>query len=86
MEQKDFYKNKQIFMLNLGRRQDRVRASAEDIYDSLINPDFYIKELRCSQSYFGTTVDIIDGLGGMSGVLATTVSTDEYMVIRLRKE
>lgn len=52
--------------------RDRVRASAEDIYDSLINPDFYIGVDDVLSPILSTTADIIDGLGGMSGVLATT--------------
>lgn len=52
--------------------RDRVRASAEDIYDSLINPDFYIGVDDVLSPILSTTADIIDGLDGMSGVLATT--------------
>ena len=52
--------------------RDRVRVSAEDIYDSLINPDFYIGVDDVLSPILSTTADIIDGLGGMSGVLATT--------------
>ena len=52
--------------------RDRVRASAEDIYDSLINSDFYISVDNILTPILTVTADIIDGLGGMSGVLATT--------------
>lgn len=51
--------------------RDRVRASAEDIYDSLINPDFYIGMDKAITPMLGYIADIIDGLGGMHGVLAT---------------
>lgn len=52
--------------------RDRVRASAEDIYDSLINSDFYITVDNILTPILTVTADIIDGLGGMSGVLVTT--------------
>ncbi len=50
--------------------RDRVRASAEDIYDSLINPDFYIDVDNMLSPILNRIADIIDGLGGMQGVLS----------------
>lgn len=50
--------------------RDRVRASAEDIYDSLINPDFYIGMDKAITPVLNRVADIIDAFGGMQGTLA----------------
>lgn len=52
--------------------RNRVRASAEDIYDSLINPDFYIGIDNVISPILSGTADVIDSMGGLQGVLATT--------------
>lgn len=53
--------------------RDRTKAAAEDIYDSLINPDFYIKVDDLTTPLLSGTADVIDAMGGMNGVLAASV-------------
>ena len=53
--------------------RDRTKAAAEDIYDSLINPDFYIKADDLITPLLSGTADVIDAMGGMNGVLAASV-------------
>lgn len=53
--------------------RDRTKAAAEDIYDSLINPDFYIKVDDLITPLLSGTADVIDAMGGMNGVLAVSV-------------
>lgn len=50
--------------------RDRTKAAAEDIYDSLINPDFYIGVDDMVTPLLSRTADVIDALGGLQGVLA----------------
>jgi hypothetical protein len=49
---------------------DRVKAAAENIYDSLLDDDFFIKFTNA----FGTLLEgvggFVDGLGGMEGALS----------------
>lgn len=52
--------------------RDRVTAAAEDIYDSLINPDFYIGADNVITPLLSFTADLIDGMGGLNGVLSVT--------------
>ncbi len=54
--------------------RDRTKAAAEDIYDSLINPDFYIKVDDLITPLLSGTADVIDAMGGMNGVLVASVS------------
>lgn len=60
--------------------RDRVRAAAEDIYDSLINDDFFIDVDKTLTPVLSGISDIIDGLGGMGGVasLAATAFMTLY--------
>lgn len=53
--------------------RDRTKAAAEDIYDSLINPDFYIKVDDLITPLLSGTADVIDAMDGMNGVLAASV-------------
>lgn len=53
--------------------RDRTKAAVEDIYDSLINPDFYIKVDDLITPLLSGTADVIDAMGGMNGVLAASV-------------
>ena len=53
--------------------RDRTKVAAEDIYDSLINPDFYIKVDDLITPLLSGTADVIDAMGGMNGVLAASV-------------
>lgn len=54
--------------------RDRVRAAAEDIYDSLINPDFYIALDNYLEPLLSFFADAIDGAGGLAGILSTIVT------------
>lgn len=49
----------------------RVKASAEDIYDSLINEDFFIGFDNNVSIVLDRTADIVDGMGGMGGAITT---------------
>lgn len=49
--------------------QERVKAAAEDIYDSLIDDDFFITLLNGFEGVLDTIGGLVDGLGGMKGVL-----------------
>lgn len=50
--------------------RDRTKAAAEDIYDSLINPDFYIGVDNIITPLLSRTADVIDAMGGLKGILA----------------
>ena len=54
--------------------RDRTKAAAEDIYDSLINPNFYIEVDNLITPILSGTAEIIDSLGGLKGVLLVAVS------------
>lgn len=51
--------------------KDRVRASAEGIYDSLINEDFFKDLDNWLSKMLDGIGDFIDGIGGIKGVLLT---------------
>jgi TP901 family phage tail tape measure protein len=50
--------------------RDRTKAATEDIYDSLINPNFYIGVDNVITPLLSRTADVIDALGGLNGILA----------------
>ena len=50
--------------------EDRVRAAAEGVYDSLINEDFFIEFNNNLSTLLEGVEGLIDGLGGMEGVLS----------------
>lgn len=52
--------------------RDRVTAAAEDIYDSLINPDFYINVDNVLTPILTGLAKLIDGAGGLNGVLSAS--------------
>lgn len=54
--------------------RDRTKAAAEDIYDSLINSDFYIEIDNLITPILSGTAEIIDSLGGLKGVLLVAAS------------
>ena len=54
--------------------RDRVRASAEDIYDSVINDDFFIGVDNALSPFLSGVADVIDGMGGLNGILLTTAT------------
>ena len=49
---------------------DRVTAAAENIYDSLLNDDFFITILNGFEDILTAIGGFIDGLGGMEGALS----------------
>lgn len=52
--------------------RDRVTAAAEDIYDSLINPDFYIDVDNILTPTLTALAKLIDGAGSLNGVLSVS--------------
>lgn len=64
----------EVFAESWEAARKRVKASAEDIYDSLINEDFFISFDNGVSVMLNGVADVIDSLGGMQGVLAA-VST-----------
>lgn len=49
--------------------RDRVRASAEDIYDSLINDQMFIDLDNSITPMLSTIADVIDAMGGLKGIV-----------------
>ncbi len=64
----------EIYASSWEAARDRVKASAQDIYDSLINPNFYIGIDDTLGPILDRIADFIDGIGGMSGVLMLIAS------------
>lgn len=54
--------------------RDEVKAAAEGVYDSLIDSDILINANKSLASFLGIIENVIDGLGGMNGLLSTTGS------------
>ena len=52
----------------------RVSAAAEDIYDSILNDEAFVDMLNFFADFLEAIGDIIDGLGGMKGVLMIVAS------------
>jgi TP901 family phage tail tape measure protein len=52
--------------------RDRVKAAAEDIYDSLINPQFFVDVDDNITPLLTGIADVIDAMGGMKGIILTT--------------
>lgn len=65
----------EIYAKSWEAARDRVRASAEDVYDSLINSDLYISLDNALSPVLKITGQIIDGLGGLEGILTTVAFT-----------
>lgn len=62
-------KQAQIYANSWEAARKRVRASAEDIYDSLINEDFFIEFDNNLADLLSGLANSIDALGGMKGAL-----------------
>ena len=54
--------------------RDRVTAAAEGLYDSLLDDKVFILALNGLEGVLGAVENLIDGLGGMGGVILTTGS------------
>jgi hypothetical protein len=52
--------------------RDRVKASAQDIYDSLINSKSFITLDNILSVVLDRIGDVIDGMGGFKGIMITT--------------
>jgi hypothetical protein len=51
--------------------RDRVQTAAEDIYQDLLDEDFFITALNGFEKLLNAVDGLVDGLGGMPGVLIT---------------
>lgn len=49
--------------------RDRVRAAAEEIYSQLVNDDAFIDILNGFEKFLNLISNVIDGLGGLKGIL-----------------
>lgn len=54
--------------------QDRVTASAEEMYSKIINDEAFIELTNFFAKLIDFTSDLVDGMGGLEGVLATVGS------------
>lgn len=63
-------KQAQVYAESWEAARTRVKAASEDIYNSLINPEFYIGVDNTITPILSRVADIIDGLGGLKGVLS----------------
>ena len=68
-------KQARIYAESWEAARDRVRAASEDIYDSLINDDFFIGLDNAFTPFLTGIATVIDSLGGMQGVLALVAMT-----------
>ena len=50
--------------------RDRVKAAAQDIYDSILDPDFFITFLNLLEDVLSGVANLTDALGGLPGVLS----------------
>lgn len=62
-------KQAQIYAESWEASRDRVKAAAEDVYDSLINPKVFIDLDKMSQAVLKPLASILDGVGGLTGLL-----------------
>ena len=62
-------KQAEIYAESWEASRDRVKAAAEDVYDSLINPKVFIDLDKMSQAVLKPLASILDGVGGLTGLL-----------------
>lgn len=60
----------QIYAESWEAARNRVKAAAEDIYDSLINDDFFINILNGIEKALNALSGFVDGIGGLEGILS----------------
>lgn len=65
-------KQAEIYAESWEAARDRVTAAAEDVYDSIINPDLFISIDNILTPFLGGVADVVDGLGGLRGILSVT--------------
>ena len=66
-------KQANIYASSWEAARDRTKAAAEDIYDSIINPDFFIGVDNVITPILSGTADVIDAMGGLKGMLPAIV-------------
>lgn len=66
-------KQANIYASSWEAARDRTKAAAEDIYDSIINPDFFIGVDNVITPILSGTADVIDAMGGLKGILPAIV-------------
>lgn len=64
-------KQAEIYAKSWEAARNRVKAATEDIYDSLVNEDFFIGVADFFTPILSGVATVVDALGGMQGVLAT---------------
>lgn len=64
----------QVYAESWQAARDRVKAAAEDIYDSIINPDLFIGLDDMFTPTLTFIAKLIDGLGGLNGILSISVN------------
>lgn len=64
-------KQSQIYAESWEAARKRVKAAAQDIYDTLLNDEFFINFNDAFATALGGVSDLIDGLGGLKGVILT---------------
>lgn len=67
----ELQKQADVYAESWAAAQDRVAASAEKVYSSLIDEDFFIGLLDTGSRLLDLISNLIDGLGGVQGVLST---------------
>ena len=65
----------EIYAQSWEAAKDRVKASTENIYDSFINPQTFIDLNNTLTPILNTIASMIDGLGGLKGVLTLIAFT-----------
>lgn len=70
----ELQKQADIYAQSWEAARANVKAAAEDIYDSIINPDFFIEVDKNLSPILTGLAHIIDGMGGLNGVLALTAN------------
>lgn len=60
----------EIYAESWGAAKDQVKAAMEEIYSSLLNDDFFINLTKGFAEFIDVIDNIIDGLGGLKGIVA----------------
>lgn len=61
----------QIYAESWEAARDRVKASAEEIYNTLINPDFFIDLDNTITPVLSGLANVLEAMGGMKGLILT---------------
>ena len=54
--------------------RDRVKAASEDLFDSILDDDFFIDLLNGFEKAIGLAANLVDSLGGLPGVLSVVAA------------